>query len=259
MAPKARGRGLVATLGFIALIGGLVGGGFLYVLAMQRPGDAVDAFARAPIGCTTTLQFTDLGEFYIYEESAPILQDLPGGCEPTADPAAAFSFRLSGPDGPVAVRPDDSVTYAEGAREGSSVATIEIVTAGQYELAVVGVDPATVAAVGRDPQDGVERLRRLAYAVVAAGAVIGLTLLVVAGRRSKRAAVVGTPIGPGYGTLHNREMQGAEAWPPEPPRLDQVPVNPHLPPERAIARPLSTDDEGATSPWAPPRPTDRLE
>lgn len=259
MAPKARGRGLVAMLGFIALVGGLVGGGFLYVLAMQRPGEAVDAFARAPIGCTTTLQFTDLGKFYIYEESAPILQDLPVGCEPTADPAGAFSFRLSGPDGPIAVRPDDSVTYAEGAREGNSVATVEIVTAGQYELAVVGIDPATVAAVGRDPRDGVERLRRLGYAVVAAGALIGLTLLVIAGRRSKRAAVVGTPTGPGYGSLHNRDMQGTEAWPSEPPRLDQVPVNPHLPPERAIARPLTTDDEGATSPWAPPRPNDRLE
>ena len=259
MAARARGRGLVATLGFIALIGGLVGGGLLYFLAEQRSGDAVDAFARAPIGCTTTLQFVETGTYYVYEESSPILRDLPGGCTPTADPEAGFSFRLSGPDGPVRVSADDTVTYAEGRREGASVATVDIVTSGDYELVVVGSDPATIAAVGRDPRDGVPDARRLAIAIGLAGLIVGLILLVIAGRRSRQAAVISTPEGPGYGSLHTRRMEGDATWPPEAPRLDQVPVNPHLPPERVVARPVTTGPDGTTSPWAPPAPADRLD
>lgn len=253
MARKSKGRGTAAAFGLLFLFAGLVGGGVLFVLSQRRPAQAVDGFARAPIGCTTTLDFTETGVFYVFEELAGVSEVPDGGCQPTADPTQAFAFQLRGPDGPVVPRADVTVSYDTGDQVGSSVARIEIVTAGEYEIVVVGDDPAVVAAIGRDPDDGVDLLRRRSVIVAVVGVVLGALLLVLAGRRSKKAAEFLPPAGPGWGP---QPTPADPAGVPTDTRSGQVPVNPHTPPEPvAIAPTLDELAEIAArppSPWAPP-------
>ena len=69
---RSRGRGTAAAFGFILLFAGLIGGGVLYVRSLMWHDDAVEAFARAGVGCTTTLQFTETGTFYVFEETGAL-------------------------------------------------------------------------------------------------------------------------------------------------------------------------------------------
>jgi len=113
------------------------------------------------------------------------------------------------------------------------------------------------AAIGRDPDDGVDRLQRRAIMVAILGVVLGSLLLLLAGRRSKRAAQFLTPDGPGWGP----QQAGARVALPEPALLDRRAVNPHQPDEQvSIAAPLSDVNDllsrprvaKPASPWAPP-------
>jgi hypothetical protein len=249
MGVKSQGRGAAAALGLFLLFAGLVGGGVLYFVAQQRPGQSVDGFARAPVGCTTTLEFTETGVFYVFEEVGFLAGNVGGGCQPVADPTAAFGVEFSGDLLPASVTVDDSVSYDVDGFDGRSIQRIEIADPGQYTVVVTGSDLTVLAALGRDPDDGVDDLRRTASIVAIGGVVLGLLLLVLAGRRSKRAALVTTPDGPGWGPA----VRTDGAWPPEAPRLDQVPVNPHQPTEPARATQPGHSDAPRVAPtWGPP-------
>ena len=253
MGQRSRGRGVAATFGFLLLFGGLIVGGTLYMLSTRREENAVESFARAPIGCTTTLEFTERGVFYVYEETDSVAEIPVGDCQPKAESGRAFNLKVSGPDGPVVPRRDNSITYDTPGASGTSVGRFRIEQLGEYEVEVVGDSVGTVAAIGRDPQDGVQQLRRGSLAVGISGVVLGLLLLLLAGRRSKRAAAITTPEGPGW---RPRPVESQGVWPPEPPRIPQVPVNPHLPAEPARAvpppPPLAVRVPPA-SPWGPPQ------
>jgi len=249
MGVKSQGRGTAAALGLFLLFAGLVGGGVLYVVAQRRPAQSVEGFARAPVGCTTTLDFTETGTFYVYEEvGAASIAD--GGCQPVADPSAAFEAVFTGDLTPDDVTADDSISYDVDGFDGRSIQRVEVTEAGQYSVAVTGNDLTVVAALGRDPDDGVDGLTRAALVVAIGGAVLGLLLLVLSGRRSKRAATVTPPEGPGWVPSTVTDTGTPDApWPPEAPRLDQVPVNPHAPETTPQPQPAPV---APPSPWQPP-------
>jgi hypothetical protein len=245
----------------VLLFAGLIGGGVLFVLSTQRHDKAVEGFARAAIGCTTTLEFSETGQFYVYEETGGAAEAPDSeGCQPQAAAGQPFDFELTGP-APVSPLPDTSISYDTGEFSGVSVATFEIEASGLYEIAVVGSDVTTVAAVGRDPSSGVSEMKRGAIVVTAAGVLLGGLLLGLAGRRSKRASTPSIPDGPGWGDRPNPEDK---AWPPAPPRVPQVPVNPQQPDVPASVAspppPLPARAPGSAapsrSPWAPPPPGD---
>jgi hypothetical protein len=254
---RSRGRGAAAAFGFILLFAGLIGGGVLFVLSLQRHDKAVENFARAGVGCTTSLDFSKTGTFYVYEETVGEFDPQEIGCEPQATPAQAFSFSFDGP-APVSPREDDSISYETDEFTGTSSARFEITEAGTYELDVRGDSLESWAAVGRDPSEDVDAMRRGAIIIAVAGMVLGGLLLALAGWRSKRAATPSIPEGPGWGP---RPGDGAvRAWPPEPPRIPQVPINPHQPDTPASVAPppppLPARAPGsaapARSPWGPP-------
>ncbi len=252
MGIKSKGRGTAAAFGLLLLFAGLIGGALLFVVSERRPGQAIDEFARAPIGCTTTLEFTETGTFFVFEEMGGVVEPPGGGCVPSVDPVTGFGFELAGGGGSVVPRRDDSILYEESDRSGRSVARFVIDVPGEYEIEVRGDDPAVVAAIGRDPDDGVGALRRGAVVVAIAGIVLGLLLLVLAGRRSKRAATYVTPSRPG-----SDEAQGQPAWPPLPPTLGQLPVNPHAPPSpvapvEVAPLPERRRPDSTVNTWAPP-------
>ena len=248
MGVKSQGRGVAAAFGLFLLFAGLVGGGVLYVVAERRPAQSVEGFARAPIGCTTTLDFTETGTFYVYEEVGAAADVVDGSCQPVADPSASFTVEFFGDLTPSTVAADDSVSYDVEGFDGRSVQRVEVTQPGQYSLAVTGDDLTVVAALGRDPDDGVDDLRRGAVVVAVGGVVLGLLLLILAGRRSKKAAVVTPPQGPGWVPTSIVDADPDASWPPKAPQVDQVPINPHQPPEPAAPAPASPPPGS----WAPP-------
>lgn len=251
MGIKSKGRGTAAAFGLLLVFAGLVGGAVLYVLSAQRYDDVIEGFARAPVGCDTKLDFTETGEFYVFEEHDGLVDPPEGDCVPASQARQVFDFDLRGPSGEVVPRRDASIEYDIDGFSGESVARLEIDEPGEYQIEVTGDDDLIVAAVGRNPNDERDQFRTGAIVVAVAGVVLGLLMLVLAGRRSKKAAEISMPEGPGWGP--STPSAGPGAWPPEAPRLDQVPVNPHQPNEPATATPPLPERTPATrSAWAPP-------
>jgi hypothetical protein len=262
--PKAgHGRGAIAAIGLILLFAGVVGGGVLWVLADREPNKAAESFARAAPGCTTTLTFGEPGEYFVYEELSGVTQPVEG-CQPSTLPGRPFTFTVTTANGTEVPRVEDtSMAYDLDVGSATSVARITIEAPGDYRINVLGDDPAIVAAVGGDPEADVEQLRRGAIAAAAGGVVLGLLLLWLAGRRSKRAATFAGPLDPGWGVTERDHARRAAAavddgttWPPA---TTQVPVNPHAPDERRVAQlerpPSASDTPVVTMPPPPGDPT----
>jgi hypothetical protein len=205
-------------IGLVFVIVGIVGAAVLAVMAAGRPAKAIDSFARAAVGCTTTLDFTETGTFHVYQERGGDLDEATSGCEPLSDPATSFGFEIVGPGGStIAGFRDTTITYQRDGAVGSSVARVEIDVAGIYTIAVEGDDVTDVAAVGRDPDDGVATLWWAAGLVAVFGITVGVVLLVL-GRRRPRAAAVSASEPP------------SGSWPPEPPTLRPPPIDSAMPP-----------------------------
>ena len=255
MAVKSRGRGTVAALWLLCLFVGLVGGAVLYLVAERRPTQAVENFARAPVGCITTLEFAETGTFYVFEEVGADTEAIGNGCEPTVDPSARFAVEFTGPLQPSVAAGGDVVSYDVAGYDGRSIRQLEITQPGQYTIEVTGDDPTVAAAIGRDPHERVDDLHRAALILAVAGTLLGLVLLTLSGRRSKRAATMAPPSGPGWGPAPRPVGEPTVAGGP---RTGQVPVNPHAPPAPVSWQPPSGDaaDESqqpdASAPPAPP-------
>ncbi len=253
MAVKSRGRGAAAALGLFCLFAGLVGGAVLYVVAQRRPAQTVEGFARAPVGCNTTLEFGETGTFYVFEEVGADAVEVGNGCQPVADPTSSFGVEFSGELTPASTDDDESLSYDVSGFDGRSVQSIEIAEPGQYTIEVTGNDLTVVAAVGRDPDERIDGLRQAALILAIVGIVLGLLLLTLSGRRSKRAATVTMPSGPGWGPT---QRSGSKAPTEGGPLTGQVPVNPHAPPEFVATWKPPTgeaaDDLAAPEPTTPP-------
>jgi hypothetical protein len=251
---RSRGRGTAAAFGFLLLIGGLIAGAVMLVVASRLEQQAVEDFARAGVGCRTTLEFDATGTFYVYQETAGRFEVPDGNCEPVGQPDQAFGAEITGP-AEAAFVPDESISYDASGFAGRSVSKVVIAEPGRYELTVRGADASVVAAVGRDPSSGVDTTRTAGFAVGAAGVVLGGLLLALAGRRSKKAAASGVPEGPGWGPARNEQDR---AWPPKPPSVAQRPVNPQQPDEPARVSPpppplpARSPGGGERPAWAPP-------
>lgn len=260
--------------GLLVVLAGLIGAAVLYVASQRRPEQAVDEFARAPVGCTTTLEFTDTGTFYVYEERSDIAAAPLGDCQPVADPSAAFGFSLSDANGDVDRIADLEVTYEFGARSGQSISSFEVTEAGRFDIEVVGDDLTVVAAIGRDPDESVADLRRAAIAVGLLGLIIGGVLLFLSGRRSRHAtAPADPPTGAVWHRSNDLDLLDTADTPvarvpmsAEPGSVDpgsSVPTSDAVPPPPPTSTDAPSDPGGPTlparpapgvesSPWAPP-------
>lgn len=134
-APAAGGRktGLLIG-GVVVLLGGVGGGLGLLASAGSAYEDAVKNLARAPIGCTTTLEFDSSATYYVYVETTGQIGEVRGSCEGTdteydtdADADPDVSVTLTNEDGDeIDVDDDDSKDYDAGGFVGHSVGTVEI-------------------------------------------------------------------------------------------------------------------------------------
>lgn len=188
--PRGSRAGAVAAAVFV-LLAGVAGGLVMLLLASNRHDTAVEDLARAPIGCATTLDFSDTGTFVLFVETAGKVGALDGDC-PNANRSYAYTgaevpdvdIILTDPAGAeISVSRDRSKSYERGVYAGESVGTVTISAPGEYVLTASSAEAEVVVTVGKDPADAVGSLRVGGFIAIGAGVVVGLLMLALGMRR----------------------------------------------------------------------------
>ncbi len=210
-APK-RSRRLLLWLGLVVVVAGLAVGGALFAMSGSRYDDAVKKLARAPAGCTTTLDFEKTGTFIVYVETKGEVGDVAGDCagngtsyERDAGDLPDVSLRLVDPDDDEVDLDDrEGVAYDAAGFRGESIHSVRIDTTGRYRLTVSSEDTDFAIAVGKDPEGDSATMKSLGLGVAVAGLVAGAVLMLLGRRRGGPA--------PAQPTM----TTAAPGWPPQP-------------------------------------------
>lgn len=263
MTQRARRRGWMLVVGVLVLIGCLVAAVALWIAGGNREADNVAGFARAPVGCDTTLDFESTGTFVLYVETSGEFDELAGACDapqqydrdPDDVPTVELILRdVDGAD--IAIDDTAEVSYDVDGFVGSSSGEVQIDTAGDHVLTVspTGGDAFAVA-VGRQPDEGVAVLRWGAIAAAIAGLVVGGIFLVVGSRRQPFP-----PTPPAQWTPDGRGWPASPPGFPVPPPTTgakgpaAAPLGTPPPPQWAPQLPTPTVPADRPSTWAPPTP-----
>ncbi len=264
MTERADRRGWMLALGVLVIVGALVAAVAMWIAGSNRESDNVAGFARAPVGCDTTLDFESTGTFLLYVETSGQFGDLAGACDAPqqydrdADDVPAVEVTLRNPDGDV-IGLDDSaeVSYDVDGFVGTSIGTVQIESEGDHVLTVAPVDGETFAvAVGREPNEGASLLRWGALAAAIGGLLLGGLLLVLGSRRPPVTPAPAEPWTPDGGSWPS-SPPGFPAPPPTtgatgpagPPIMPPAPVPS---PPRPVAPATPTPQGPPPSPWGPP-------
>lgn len=244
--PTRQGRALVVT-GVALVVVGLVGAAALSLVARNRVEATVRDLARAPVGCDTTLDFSDTGTFVLFVETAGRIDGLSGGCEaPTRyDRREATTPRVtielvdpSGRDVPI--DPTDAEGYDIAGFRATPAGEVAVDATGRHVVRVTSSEGGVVVAIGRDPAAVGTPLTAAALAVAAVGVLGGGAALVVGVVRGRR------PSPPTSASSASRASPG-DPW--RDPRTQDV--SPSAPPQ---APPPPGAVVSPPSDGAPPRP-----
>lgn len=253
MTERAGRRGWMLALGVLVIMGALVAAVAMWIAGTNREADNVAGFARAPVGCDTTLDFESTGTFLLYAETSGQFGALAGACdapqryERDADDVPAVEVTLRDPDGDVLDLDGSSqVSYDIDGFVGSSIGEVQIESEGDHVLTVAptGGEPFAVA-VGRRPDQGVALLRWGGVAAAIGGLLLGGLLLVLGSRRPPVMPAPDAPWTPDGG-----------GWPSSPPGFPIPPpttgaTGPAGPPLTPPVTPPVTEPSPPSSPPAP--------
>ena len=204
---ETRPKRLLLGLGAIVLVGGLAAGGVFFGKSTSAVNDTVARFARAPIGCTTTLEFDRADTFTLFVETKGTAGNAGGDCK-----GNGASFDHQGSDVPkvtlsmsndqdqaMSLAPFTGYSYDTSSFRGSAVQQVKITKPGTYRLTVTSDAADVGVAVGGDPEVDQSRLRLIAIASAVAGLVVGAALMVLGRpKRHPQAPVHATVEAPGY-------------------------------------------------------------
>lgn len=209
MAQSSSRRGLLIGLGSLLAIGGLVAAFALWNLGAERQASAVEGFARAPVGCDTTLDFVETGEYLVFIETSGQLDGVRGDCDlegsydvSGATPEVIITVVDPAGDSIGVDRSFETVEYDESGFVGSAAFTLDISETDDHVMRVESNEGGSfVVAIGRDPSDGVPALRGGAAAAGILGLLVGLVFISLGARRSKQTVAAGpwTPGAPNAG------------------------------------------------------------
>ena len=273
--PTASGarKPLLMVLGGLLIVAGVVAGLALLLKSSSSVEDHVKEMARAPAGCTTSLQFDSTGTFEVFVERTGKVGDLSGGC-----PASGSSYDRKGSDLPGqsldlvdsrgrAVNLDDAgnSTYDAGGFRGTRIATVVIDEPGDFRLTVTPDDPNDAdyaVSIGKDPTADEGTLRTAGIAALAVGLVLGGVLLFLGLRRSTPSS---SPAG-GPSWTPGPMTAPQPSWTPQPPAsfAPSAPPDPIWAPQppAAPAQPTTwPPNAGVEAPsfggpaWQPDEPT----
>lgn len=190
--------------GVAVLAAGVIGGIALLALTGSSTKEAAENLARAPIGCTTTLDFDSAGTFTIYVETKGSIGEVRGDCSNTdADydfgdgnlPDVELTL-LDDNDDEIDLDDDASKSYDAGGFKGESIFTVAIDDPGAYTLTVESEDNDFAIAVGKNPEDAAGPLGILGLALVALGVILGVLLIVFGMKRKPAPPSGGEPFAP---------------------------------------------------------------
>lgn len=238
MAPASAGPsgkgGKIAGLALIVV--GLGAGGALIALSGSNKEETIKKFARAPVGCTTTLEFDKATSFTLYLETKGSVQDVGGDCEQNG--ASYDSRQEDAPDVTITlVDADDNEismddasgpSYDAGGYVGVGLKTVRIADAGTYRLTVASEQGDFAIAIGGDPDGDSGTMMIAGVASAVGGLALGL-LLLLRGRKSATPP----PPAPVW-----QQAPAAGGWPTQPtvpgyqpaPPVAQPPAAPPAPP-----------------------------
>ncbi len=200
MSGSSSRRGVWIALGAISIVAGLVGAVLLWNGASQRRSNTIESFARAPIGCDTTLDFIETGEYLLFVETAGTLDGVRGTCD------VEGAFDNSDQDAPdvdiMLFDPDNNeidldrtsgdVEYDESGFRGVAIRSVDIEDTDDHVIRVeADVDDVFAVAVGRNPNEGVAALRIGAVAAGVVGLLVGLALVLRGSRKSSATVAAG--------------------------------------------------------------------
>lgn len=242
--PSRGGRkpGLIAA-GALVLAAGVIAGLVMVGASASNYDDGVVNLARAPIGCTTTLEFDQTGTFTVYVETRGEIGRLRGDCPGTE---TDYSFRgddlpdvevaLANEDGDSVDLDDDvSKEYDAAGAVGRSISSFVVEAAGEYTITVSSDDDDFAIAIGKDPKSTADSSRTNGMLVLAAGLVLGIVLLFLGLRRGSG---VGAPpsAAPGSGAGGGQPFgvpmapQPPFGFQPAPPTQPMYPPTQPMPP-----------------------------
>ncbi len=161
--PPAKGKrrkGLI-IFGIILVVAGIVGGAGIVAKGMSNYEAAVKSLARAPVGCTTTLEFDKPATFTIYVETKGKLSELSGDCDASggsySHPGSKLpkvSMTLVDSNGEeIDLQRGVTAEYDVAGYEGIGVRTMRIPEAGTYRLNVESDESDFAVAIGKNPKD----------------------------------------------------------------------------------------------------------
>lgn len=254
MAEPAARRGALVVFGAIVLVVGLVGALALWNAGDDRRREAVEGFARAPVGCDTTLDFVETGEYFVFIESAGRVDGIRGDCDvegayDVGSVTLEVDINVVDPDGaPVELdRAVSGLDYSEAGFVGAAAFTIEIIETDDHVVRVESPDNEVfVVAVGRDPGDGVGLLKGGATALVVLGLLLGGGLFLLGARRTA-TAVAAPQWAPGA------VAQPAQFAPGQPPQGPPMYGQPAGPPQYPRPVPGQSPQYGQPRPPQPPQ------
>lgn len=248
MPEQARRRVWMLVVGVLLLVGAIGASVGLWVASGERRADNVAGFARAPVGCDTTLDFEATGTFVLYVETSGEFGQLAGECDAELrfdrdiDDVPDLGAALVDPNGDEIDLDEpadsDAVSYDIDGFVGTAVHTVQIDTPGDHVLTVAPTEgDAFAVAVGRSPDDGVAPLRWGAAAAAIVGLVLGGLFLVLGSRRPSAPIAPADPWRP-----------DGRGWPSSPPGFPTP-----SPTTGATGPPHATPpDFDRPSPWGPP-------
>ena len=185
----AAGKGLL--YGGLGLIGaGLIAGIAMYALSGGTQEATVEKFARAPVGCTTTLEFEKRASFTLYVETKGTLGDVSGDCAESGSyergdddrPQVALAM-VDANDQEVELSAVAAPRYDVGSYRGRAVQQVTITDPGTYRLTVVSDDTGFAIAIGGAPDADSSSMQTNGIIAGIVGIVLGGLLLLLWNRK----------------------------------------------------------------------------
>lgn len=245
-----RRKGRLFTGTAIAALG--IGTGIVLVaLSGSAKEETVKKFARAPVGCTTTLEFDRPATFTLYIETKGSISSIDGDCAAAgttyrrgnADVPQVSLTLLNSADKESVLTASSSPNYAAGQFAGQAYQQVAITEPGTYRLTVTSDDTDFAIAVGGKPDADAKAMSLAGVGAATIGVVLG-GLLILLGLRRKKSP----PQAPGGGlnAMWQPTHTAVPAWQPQ---ATFTPTAPTAPTATAPPRSAPTTGPG----WGAPQ------
>jgi hypothetical protein len=254
---------------------GIGAGAVMFGLSGSTEESTIQKFARAPAGCTTTLQFDKTGVFTLYTETKGSVGNPGGDCagnggayEHADDDLPRATLSLVDEAGnPQTLVDAGGADYDTGGYRGQATQQAQIAAPGAYRLTVTSEATDFAIAIGGAPDADSSSMRSAGLGAAVAGALVGGVLIVLALRKKGGAgaapAAAGwspTPAGvpgatPQYGTVPGYQPT-VPGYQPQQPGYPQQPTVPgYQPPQQPTVPGYQPQQPGYPQQPTVPQPT----